>query len=160
MGVDIKVRTCAVSVRFLSLIICLVLVCLGAGCRKKQDKVIVRILLPPAPSIVRNAIVSVEVSSLKMSSGQTIVLATMETKDDRHFREFLQNVQTYRPQALIVPTASDIPAAYQEGAHYATLPCLSTMGPCVAVIAPWATPEERVAADLVLRRISPDANAK
>lgn len=122
---------------------------------------IVRILLPPGPSAVGEEIVELETSPLKVDSGKIIVPATLATRDERDYREFLQKVQALRPeQALIVPTVQDIPALYQGGTRYATLPCTALPRPCIAIVAPWASIEERQAIELVLRRLAPDANVK
>jgi len=155
---SVNFRAIAAGVHCVALIIGLVLVCFGAGCTRKEDWVVVRILLPPSSSAVRSAIMKLEVSPLKTDTGKTIVPATMETGNERRYREFLQSVQTYRPEALIVPTVADIPAPFQNETRYATLPCSNLPERCVAVVAPWATAEERRAADLVLRRIGPESH--
>jgi hypothetical protein len=159
-SVGVTLRAFAVGVRCVALISCLVLVCFGTGCTRKKDWVVVRILLPPSSSAVRDAIVKLEAFPLQTDTGKPIYPATMETSDEHRYREFLQSVQTYRPQVLIVPSVEDIPAPFQGETRYATLPCSILPRRCVAVVAPWATTEERRAADIVLRRIGPDANTK
>ena len=138
----------------------LILATFGEGCKKREESVIVRILLPPSSSPVEKAIVNLESNPLKTDGGRTIVPARMVTKDDREYREFLRQAQTFRPQVIIVPTAADLPAPFQTETHYTTLPCSDSPNPCIAVVTPWATNNERRTADRVLRHLSPDRNVR
>ena len=146
--------------RYLLVIVLLSLANFGEGCKKREDRVIVRILLPPSSSPLEKAIINLESNPLQTDGGRTIVPARMVTKDDREYREFLQQAQTFRPQVVIVPTAADIPAPLQAETRYTTLPCSNSPNPCVAVVTPWATNNERRAADRVLRHLSPDRNVQ
>jgi len=147
--------------RFIALAILSLLVCCSAGCRRKEERVIVRILLPPGPSAVREEIVKLEVYPLKTGTGKIIVPARTVTEDEHDYREFLQKAQAFRPeQAVIVPTAEDIPALYQGQTRYPTVPCTALPRPCIALAAPWASAEERQALEIVLPRLAPDPKPK
>lgn len=128
----------------------------GTGCKDRDNVVVVRILLPPSSSALREAVANLQYSPLQTDTGQKIVLATMETIDDAQFRRFLRDVQAYRPQIVVVPTSNDIPATLQGETTYATLPCSALPSACVSVLTPWGRDEERRAARLVQRRIGPD----
>lgn len=123
------------------------------ACRRNDNRVIVRILVPPSASAVREAITRLEVSQLTTDKSETVAPATMETNSEDRYRQFLQQVDTYRPQVVIAPKADDIPVSLRGETLYPTLPCSAGPSPCVAVIAPWATAPERRAADLLLRHI-------
>ena len=145
---------------YLLAIVLLILAIIGEGCKKREESVIVRILLPPSSSPVEKAIINLESNPLKTDVGWTIVPARMVTKDDREYREFLRQAQTFRPQVVIVPTPADISAPLEAETRYTTLPCSNSPNPCVAVVTPWATNSERRAADRVLRHLCPDRNVQ
>jgi hypothetical protein len=130
-------------------------VCLATGCQKKNNTIIIRILPPPSNSAVRYAIQKFEMHPLSTEKGEVILPATMEVGNDNRYQEFLQKIDTYRPQVVIVPAVEAIPAPLQRESRYATLPCSSAPSPCVAVIGPWDTAEERQAADILLRNLKP-----
>jgi len=139
---------------------CLTLLCLIAACKGKQgtDVVVVRFLLLPSTSPVGDAIVKLETYPVKTDGGKIIVPATITTIDTDKYREYLQDSHIF--QVLIVPTEADIPPRLKGGKTYATLPCSRAPAPCVALITPWATTDERRAADLVLQQLTPDSNSK
>ena len=125
----------------------------GTSCRNREEVVVVRILLPPGSSALRQAVANLQYSPLATESGRKIVPATMEAIDDAQFRRFLKEVQVYRPQIIVVPTSNDIPATLRGENTYPALPCLALSSACVSVLTPWGTDEERRAARLVQRRI-------
>jgi hypothetical protein len=125
----------------------------GTGCRNRQDVVVVRILLPPGSSALRQAVTNLEYSPLATETGRKIVPATLETIDDAQFRKFLKEVQVSRPQIVVVPTGNDVPGTLQGENTYPTLPCSALSSACVSVLTPWGTDDERRAARLVQRRI-------
>jgi hypothetical protein len=129
------------------------------GCRNKDNAVVVRILLPPSPSALREAVANLQYSPPTDGSGRKIVPATMETTDDAQFRKFLKDVEVYRPQIVVVPTSDDIPAALKAENTHATLPCSGVPSACVSVLTPWGRDEERRAARIVQSRIGPEARA-
>ena len=131
----------------------------GTGCRKSENPIVVRILLPPSASALREAVANFEYFPLETSTGRKIVPATMETTDNVGFQKFLKDVQVYRPQIVVVPTSNEIPAVLGGQSSYATLPCSSLPGTCVSVLTPWGTEEERLAARVVQRHIGPEERA-
>jgi hypothetical protein len=142
---------------------CLVLVaalCFGAGCRNRDNVVVVRILLPPllptSSTALRKAVMNLGHFPVEMDTGLRILPATMEPRDDDQYRMFLQDIQTYRPQIVVVSTKNDIPALLRGENTYATLPCTALSSACVSVLTPWGTDEERRAAGLVIRHLGPD----
>jgi len=151
-----------VGLRLVAFIALSALVCPDTGCRRKQEEMlIVRILLPPGHSAVGEEIVKLEAFPLKADTGKTIIPATLATKSEGDYRDFLQRARTSEPEeALIVPTAEDIPTTLRGETRYPTLPCTTSPRPCIALIAPWATIEERQALEIVLPRLAPDANSK
>ena len=151
-----------VCFRFVAFIALSALVCPDTGCRRKQEEMlIVRILLPPGHSAVGEEIVKLEAFPLKADTGKTIIPATLATKSEGDYRDFLQKLPTFRPeQAVIVPTVEDIPTPLRGETRYPTLPCTTSPHPCIALIAPWASTEERQALEIVLPRLAPDANSK
>jgi hypothetical protein len=140
--------------RKLGWFVLLVFLSVGAGCRRKDSTVIIRILLPPSNSAVRYAIQKFELYPLSTEKGEMILPATMETSNDTRYQEFLWKIDTYRPEVVIVPAVEAIPAPLRQETRYATLPCSSASSSCIAVIGPWDTAKERQAADIVLRRLS------
>jgi hypothetical protein len=112
-------------------------------------------MLPPSRSAVREAIEKFEMYPLSAEKGEIILPATMEAGNDTRYKQFLQKIETYRPQVVIVPEVGAIPAPLDGESRYATVPCLAAPSSCVAVIAPWATTQERQAADILLRHLSP-----
>ena len=137
---------------------CAVLVALwfGTGCRNRENVVVVRILLPPGSSDLRQAIANLQYSPMTTDTGRKIVPATLETIDDAQFRKFLKEVQVSRPQIVVVPTSNDIPATLQGENTYPALPCSALSSACVSVLTPWGTDEERRVARLIQRRIGAD----
>ena len=127
----------------------------AAGCRTKENIVVIRILVPPSPSALREAIAKLQYSPLTTDSGRKIVPATVETKDATQYRTFLENIQIYRPQIVVVPEKSYIPAQLKGERSYTTLPCSASSSRCVAVLTPWMSNEERGAANLILQHIEP-----
>ena len=127
----------------------------GTGCRRSENAVVVRILLPPSSSAIREALANLQYSPLETVTGRKIIPATMETTDNIRFQRFLKDVEVYRPQIVVVPTSNDIPAALVGQSTYATLPCSTLPSACVSVLTPWGTEEERQAAGVVQRRIGP-----
>jgi hypothetical protein len=125
----------------------------GSACKKGDNAVVVRILLPPSSSPLREEITKLQYSRLKTDGGREIVPATMETIDDAQFRKFLQDVQVYRPQIVVVPSSDDIPANLQGQSTSATLRCSAFPSNCVSVLTPWGNAEEQWAARLVQRSI-------
>ncbi|MGA8763417.1 MAG: hypothetical protein WB562_11175 [Candidatus Sulfotelmatobacter sp.] len=79
----------------------------------------------------------------------------METKDTVQYHAFLQDIQTYRPQIVVVLRREEIPKVLQGQETYPTEPCSDVPNPCIALVAPWDTIEERNAAALVLGMIGP-----
>jgi hypothetical protein len=140
--------------RKLGWFVLLVFLSVGAGCRRKDSTVIIRILLPPSNSAVRNAIQKFELYPLSTEKGEMILPATLETGNDTRYQEFLRGIDTYRPEVVIVPAVEAIPAPLRQERRFATLPCSSAPSSCIAVIGPWDTAEERQAADILLRHLS------
>jgi hypothetical protein len=139
----------------------LLFLCFSGGCKSRRQEaevVVVRILLPPSSSAVGKAITKLEMYPIKTETGKTILPATIVTRDENKEREYLQDLHVF--EVLIVPTSADIPATLRNEKLYTTLPCSSSSTSCVAVMTPWATAEERRAADLVLRRLSLDEKAR
>ena len=141
------------SKRQFAVIVCLIFLCFGAGCKKTSERVVLRILLPPSSSAVMKAIVGLEAHPLTTDTGQIIIPARMVTRDVHQYDEFIQDVETSRPQIIIVPTENQLPASLRGENRSATLPCSPDQAPCIAIVAPWVTTAERRAADVVLQRI-------
>lgn len=154
-------RSASATLTLPGLLVCALLLCFGAGCKhrtKDAEVVIVRILLPPSSSAVGEAITNLEMYPLRSDADKTVIPATITTRDENKYRDYLRDLHVF--QVLIVPTAADIPATLRGERPYTTLPCSNLPSSCIAVITPWATAEERRAADLVLSRLRPDSNAK
>jgi len=148
------------SMSYRRLLICVLLamlVCFAGSCKRTEDVVVVRLLLPPGHSRIRDEVMGMEHSRPKMDSGRDIAPATIETMDDLQFRAYLKDIQVYRPQIVVVSTKSDIPLELQGQISHAVLPCAPDGRPCISVLTPWGTDEERSAASIVQARLWSEA---
>ena len=136
----------------LMLVVGLIFLCLAPACRRTENRVVVRILLPPGYSPLIEAITKLAESPLAMEKNRTIVPAWAPTQNQGDYQRLLGLGVS---QVVVFATADEIPIGLRRERRYTTLPCSSAPSACVAVLIPSASTDERRAADILFRQLGP-----
>src|SRR5512140_3159899 len=132
------------------LILSLIFLCFAPACNRTENRVIVRILLPPGPSPFQEAVTRLAEVPLTTEKNRTIVPAWFPTQNQREYQRLLSLGVS---QVVVFTTPDEIPADLRSERRYTTLRCSAGPSPCVAVVIPSASTDERRAADILLRQV-------